>query len=339
MAHTALYGGTVYEKKGGADLVGGTVYKKDHGKVLVGGTVYEVGFGHPVTVAAGASGMFIAQTTIGIDGNTYSVQTNAPAFNTVTQSTSKMTVTIVRGLGNPAVTLNGETIHTGVGECVIDLSDATHVTAVGMASALNITTYNINAVRDVTITVTGGGYSGLAQIEHNGIVYTGATKFTAKTGDLIRVSAKNPTTGNTDYYYLVTSDALVNMNYSTGGSGGATGSVGITTIPEGHALVTIDQQSYYLGGTFVSIDGVQYQKSATCVVPIGTVIYCHANAGNKEDKGSVSITLNGQEVSTVTQLGMGAVLGEYYYTVTRQAKIEMAYDEYDQTSIITITEQ
>lgn len=50
MAHTALYGGTVYEKKGGADLVGGTVYKKDHGKVLVGGTVYEVGFGKPVTV-------------------------------------------------------------------------------------------------------------------------------------------------------------------------------------------------------------------------------------------------------------------------------------------------
>ena len=44
MAHTALYGGTVYEKKGGADLVGGTVYKKDHGKVLVGGTAYEVGF-------------------------------------------------------------------------------------------------------------------------------------------------------------------------------------------------------------------------------------------------------------------------------------------------------
>lgn len=44
MAHTALYGGTVYEKKGGADLVGGTVYKKDHGKVIVGGTAYEVGF-------------------------------------------------------------------------------------------------------------------------------------------------------------------------------------------------------------------------------------------------------------------------------------------------------
>ena len=51
MAHTALYGGTVYEKKGGADLVGGTVYKKDHGKVLVGGTAYEVGFAPPEPTA------------------------------------------------------------------------------------------------------------------------------------------------------------------------------------------------------------------------------------------------------------------------------------------------
>ena len=53
MAHTALYGGTVYEKKGGADLVGGTVYKKDHGKVLVGGTEYEVGFGLNLEVPEG----------------------------------------------------------------------------------------------------------------------------------------------------------------------------------------------------------------------------------------------------------------------------------------------
>ena len=48
MAHTALYGGTVYEKKGGADLVGGTVYSIDKGKTLVGGTAYEVGFGSPM---------------------------------------------------------------------------------------------------------------------------------------------------------------------------------------------------------------------------------------------------------------------------------------------------
>lgn len=57
MAHTALYGGTVYEKKGGADLVGGTVYKKDHGKVLVGGTAYEVGFAKPVTITVTGTGL------------------------------------------------------------------------------------------------------------------------------------------------------------------------------------------------------------------------------------------------------------------------------------------
>lgn len=59
MAHTALYGGTVYEKKGGADLVGGTVYKKDHGKVLVGGTAYEVGFGGDMATVRLMSDTFV----------------------------------------------------------------------------------------------------------------------------------------------------------------------------------------------------------------------------------------------------------------------------------------
>lgn len=332
MAHTALYGGTVYEKKGGADLIGGTVYKKDHGKVLVGGTAYEVGFGKPVTIIGGYSTIGAAYTAT-IDDVSYPF-TSAWSLETV--STASVTVTSLQATGR--ITVNGEDVFTGVGDYTVDLSGATHIALYANMLVMVITTYNIPTIKDVTITVTGAGYSGLAQIEHNGIVYTGATKFTAKTGDLIRVKAKPTTMGNIDYYYLVTSDALINMNYNTGGSSGATGSVGVTTIPEGHALVTINRLSYDLGGTYVSIDGVQYQKSATCVVPIGTVIYCYTRAGTKADPGSVSITLNGQEVSTVTQLGMGTVLGEYYYTVTGMAKIEMAYEEYDQTSIIAITE-
>lgn len=71
MAHTALYGGTVYEKKGGADLVGGTVYKKDHGKVLVGGTAYEVGFAEMVTVKIDRGNYYYNDSYVTIDGQTY----------------------------------------------------------------------------------------------------------------------------------------------------------------------------------------------------------------------------------------------------------------------------
>lgn len=343
MAHTALYGGTVYEKKGGADLVGGTVYKKDHGKVLVGGTAYEVGFlaEHDVVIAAGSGsggGIITTQWTVEIDGNAYNV-TNGQAWETVAKNTSVMKISLAQALiGTPSVKLNGETILSGVGECEVDMSYVTHVRIVSAGMVLTITTYDIPVQEDVAIAVEGYGYTTLAYVEYGGMKYSSQAMFTAKTGDLILIHATNPQMGTTHNYYVVTSDLLFTLSTSTGGTDAATGSVAITAIPEGHALVMINRLSYYLEDTYVSIDGVQYQKSATRVVPIGTVIYCHTGAGNKEDLGSVSITLNGQEVSTVTQVGMGKVLGEYYYTVTGMAKIEMAYEEYDQTSVITITE-
>ncbi len=88
MAHTALYGGTVYEKKGGADLVGGTVYKKDHGKVLVGGTAYEVGFGVPCTVTIVVRGVSPSgNTTVIMEGQTYSTTGATPTPTTIAELT------------------------------------------------------------------------------------------------------------------------------------------------------------------------------------------------------------------------------------------------------------
>ena len=80
MAHKALMGGTVYEKKGGADLVGGTVYKKDNGKVLVGGTAYEVGFGPAmatvtINVTLGGYGDSLTGCYVSIDGVQYTTDT------------------------------------------------------------------------------------------------------------------------------------------------------------------------------------------------------------------------------------------------------------------------
>ena len=336
MAHTALYGGTVYEKKGGADLVGGTVYKKDHGKVLVGGTAYEVGFGHPVLIAGGGQGID-AGYTLTVDDASYGF-TNAWSHETV----STASVTITSSTATNKIVLNGETVVSGAGEYTVDLSDATHVVFNRMLFNMMISTYNIPTIKDVTITVTGVGYSGLAQIEHNGIVYTGATKFTAKTGDLIRVNTKNPTIGNSDYYYLVTSDALVNMNYQTSGSGGATGSVGITTIPEGHALVTITGTGYG-GGVrkicLVTVDGVDYTSAATLTVPTGTVITCNVSSMTSTDFELGYVKLNGVVVLTAPTTSYAGAT--YDYTVNGDVTISMnvkSNTDKDRNGYITITE-
>lgn len=332
MAHTALYGGTVYEKKGGADLVGGTVYKKDHGKVLVGGTAYEVGFGHPVLLAGGGQGTG-AGYTLTVDDASYGF-TNAWSHETV--STASVTITSSTAMNK--IILNGETVVSGAGEYTVDLSDATHVVFNRLMLNMMITTYNIDTVKDVTVTVTGVGYSGLAQIEYNGVVYTSATKFTAKTGDIIHVIAKNTVSGNSDYYYLVTSDAVFNMNYQTSGSSGANGSVGITTIPEGHALVQITGSggSYAYGLVGVTIDGTQYTTTQTIVVTVGTVITCSVvtMAAGEED-GYVKV--NGTNV-----LSVSTGQGTYDYTVTGNVTIDMSTvrdSDKMRTGYITITEQ
>ena len=166
----------------------------------------------------------MTQNTVEIDGNTYTIASSSLAFYTVTKSTSKMIVTITSGLGTPTVTLNGETIHTGLGECVIDLSDVTHVSVRPAGVNLAITTYNIPAPEDVTVTVKGTGGTPAAYIEHNGITYTSTATFTAKTGDLIYASALSQS-ARTSYYHVVTS----NTNVQLSASSNMYGTVTITT--------------------------------------------------------------------------------------------------------------
>lgn len=120
MAHTALYGGTVYEKKGGADLVGGTVYKKDHGKVLVGGTAYEVGFGVPCTVTILAYGISPnGSANVTLDGQTYSakgVVINPNNYTTIAELTvpsgTVMSCSACTSVGNArgTIVLNGTNV-------------------------------------------------------------------------------------------------------------------------------------------------------------------------------------------------------------------------------------
>lgn len=109
MAHTALYGGTAYEKKGGADLVGGTVYSIDKGKTLVGGTAYEVGFREKMEIvdtwATIASGANISNYALGdwksielTDGSTVIMEIVAFNADTKTDGTTAPITWISRGL-------------------------------------------------------------------------------------------------------------------------------------------------------------------------------------------------------------------------------------------------
>lgn len=313
MAHKTLIGGTSYEISGGRTLVNGTGYSIDKGKTLVGGTVYEVGFGHPVLIAGGYN-VIGAGYTATIDDVSYPF-TSAWSLETV--STASVTVTSLQAMGR--ISVNGEVVFTGAGDYTVDLSGATHISLYANALVMMITTYNIESPKDVTITVTGTGYAGYAGIEYNGVTYTSAASFTAKTGDLIRVKASNAV-GKSDYYCLVTSDMLVTLtfNNNAGTSSAPTGSVGIITIPEGHALVRItgsgsDTHAY------VDIDGVRYTSAKTLAVPIGTVMTCHVSDKYEEDRQS--LTVNGVE------LAKGAYRGtfDYEYTVSKTVSIYLTY--------------
>jgi hypothetical protein len=329
LAHKTLINGTAYEISGGRTLVNGTGYSIDKGKTLVGGTAYEVGFGHPVLVYGGRNGR-PCPCTVTVDGNSTNF-TNAFAIETV----SNAAVTVASTSAACKITVNGETVVNGVGEYMLNLSDATHVQMMGNLTMLAITTHNLAVTgEDVPITVNGTGYTGLAYIEHSGVTYTSATTFPAKTGDLIFVHATNPTLGGADYYYLVTSDALINMNYSTGGSGGATGSVGITTIPEGHALVSIkgagNSSDYY-----VSIDGTKYISATAVAVPIGTTIYCYVQFEEKDSDYYGLIYLNGTKVAstTIPTTRGDEYYAEYNYTVNGNTTITFS------SYVISIREQ
>lgn len=223
MAHKTMIDGVSYEIKGGKTLVNGTGYEIKNGKTLVGGTVYEVGFApptHDVVIACGVSmSSMYNNYKINIDGVSYSPY---PAFNMVLKSSSSVTVTVSNALGS--VSVNNEKVLSGAGTYTVDLSSVTHVNMQVTGMTLAITTYNVDAQENVTVSVTGTGGAAAACIEYNGITYTSAATFTAKTGDLIWVKA-GVQVGYTQYYYVITS----NINVKLAASSNTMGSVTITT--------------------------------------------------------------------------------------------------------------
>ena len=290
-------------------------------------------FAHDVVIAGGvsmsAAGALFKISVDGVENVCY------PAFNLVTQSTA-----LVKAISsNPTlgkIILNGETVLSGTGEYTLDLSDVTHVVAKVSASTLNITTYNLAEPKDITVTVTGAGGAASAFIAYNGINYTSATTFTAKTGDLIYVKA-GIQAGYTEYYHVITSDMIVKLTSSSN----TTGTVTITEIPEGHALVTVRNQDYEISGCSVTIDGVTYQNSATVVVPIGTQISCYVSYSIRDREDYGYITVNDVTVATAdTAVGVGRYETEYYYTVIGETLIDLYYTEGEGGgAIIKITEQ
>ena len=111
MAHKSLIGGTVYEKKGGADLINGTVYQKNYGKTLIDGTVYEVGFVKMVTVTITGSGSNNCSVTI--EGTTYTSTTTleVPA-GTIIDCYTWFSYCSGCKSGNGAIYLNGSKVGT-----------------------------------------------------------------------------------------------------------------------------------------------------------------------------------------------------------------------------------
>lgn len=286
---------------------------------------------HNVVIAGGGIGTGTGYTAM-IDGSSYPF---SAAWDISTVSTASVTITSTSTIGK--ILLNGETVLTGAGEYTLSLSDATHVVMTRQLFNLMITTYSITEQKDVTVTVSGVGYQGLSQIEHNGLVYTSAAKFTAKTGDLIHVNASSTTAGKSDYYYLVVSDALFTLSYSTGGSGGANGSVAVQTIRKDPATITINSEGFnssYGGSVVVNApfpsDGLSAMIGATnnpCTVmtsstgtwsydvPAGTTITCTG----------VTVIVNGTQVSSST------------YTVTGDATLRL-YASGGGRNVVAITE-
>lgn len=323
MAHKTLINGTAYEISGGRTLVNGTGYSIDKGKTLVGGTAYEVGFGHPVTIIGGYN-ITGAGYTATIDDVSYPF-TSAWSLETV--STASVTVTSLQATGRIAV--NGEVVLNGEGDYTVDLSGATHISLYSNMIVMVITTYNIPIIKDVTVTVTGTGYAGYAGIEYNGVTYTSAASFIAKTGDLIRVKASN-VAGKSDYYCLVTSDMRVTLtfNNNAGTSSAPSGSVGITTIPEGHALVKITSSGTGIDPKYgyVLIDGVTYNTPSTLVIPVGTVITCFVSSVGSSYDPDWSISLNGTIIKEPDKM-FPEIDCTYKYTVIGNVGIALLYNK------------
>lgn len=113
----------------------------------------------------------------------------------------------------------------------------------------------------------------------------------------------------------------------------------VEIIEDTHVRVAISNNGYDTSyGATVSIDGTKYQNDAILYLPIGTQIYCYVYYSVKEGEPPAYIELNGTTVVTAVPQGMSGS-GEYYYTVTRPAKIELYnYDDFADCTFISITE-
>lgn len=185
----------------------------------------------------------------------------------------------------------------------------------------------------VLVEITGNG-GGEASVTIDGIKYTSSTTLNVPKGAIIScdVKTKHPSKdklayvklndlnvlkGEGRYDYTIQERVIIDL-YSGESQDGyyyEYGTITITEIPKGYALLTLNTSIAKM--TDVIIDGKEYSTNTTLVVPIGTIITCRVQSEGKED---AYVLVNGKKVYS-TQ-------GEdtYDYTVIGDATIESGYD-------------
>lgn len=188
---------------------------------------------------------------------------------------------------------------------------------------------------EATVTITGsGGNANMVWVTINGVDYREATSVNVPIGTVITcnpygsVILNGQTVANgtgVTYNYTVTKNVAINMNWRQG-----TGTITITEIPEGHALVNITG-SGNATYCYATINGTKYTTATTLVLPVGTVVTCTAK--DKDDDYS-AVFLNGQIVAGRSSNAV------YDYSVTRDVEIKLSTSpsaSYEQEIFITET--
>lgn len=149
---------------------------------------------------------------------------------------------------------------------------------------------------EATVTITGsGGNANMVWVTINGVDYREATSVNVPIGTVITcnpygsVILNGQTVANGQpitYDYTVTKNVTINLNWKQG-----SGTITITEIPEGHALVQITGTGNISFGTYITIDGVDYTTAQNKTFSIGTVITCYAKLNSTDSFGE--IRLNG----------------------------------------------
>ena len=121
------------------------------------------------------------------------------------------------------------------------------------------TVYEVGFAKPVTITITGEGLLYYVEIFHNGTCYYAPTTFTANVGDtinccitecwssqFIRLNGEIIDGGygenDISYEYTVVSDAVIDLYHNHQDTKRQReGTIRITEIPEGHALMTVEE--------------------------------------------------------------------------------------------------